>query len=68
MSIINSLLLPVQLSLQIAVLVPPLVVDHRLLIDLGTQSLYQPDISIDPLRVLLFDLALLLIKSAESLL
>lgn len=68
MSVIDCLLLPVELSLQVTVLVPPLVVDHRLLVYLSAQSLDQSDISVDPLRVLLFNLALLVIQPAEGLL
>lgn len=68
LSLLDGVLLAIQLHLQIAVLVSALVVDHHLLVDLRSQSLDEADVRVDPLCVFFFHQTLLLIQTREGLL
>lgn len=68
LSLLDGVLLAIQLHLQITVLVSALVVDHHLLVDLRSQSLDEADVRVDPLCVFFFHQTLLLIQTREGLL
>jgi hypothetical protein len=60
--------LSVELRVQLTILSLPLIVDVLLLIDLGSQSLYETKIAIDPGLVVFIHASLVLIQSAKVLL
>ena len=64
----NLLSLPIEFSLQVAVLVPSFIMNSELFIDLRAKGLNQPNVRVDSLGVLLFHKALFIVQASELLL